>query len=61
MSGLAPQRLSLNTATVSKQWNLSQCIDGCARHGFGGISPWRDKLQEMGAVAAARAVRDAGL
>ena len=61
MSGLGPERLSLNTATVSKQWNLAQCIDGCVRHGFGGIAPWRDKLQEMGAAAAARAIRNAGL
>ena len=32
-----------------------------ARHGFGGIAPWRDKLQEMGAANAARAIKDAGL
>ncbi len=61
MSGLGPERLSLNTATVREQWNLSQCIDGCVRHGFGGIAPWRDKLQEMGTSAAARSIRDAGL
>ena len=61
MTGLGPERLSLNTATVREQWNLAECIDGCARHGIGGISPWRDKLQEMGVDAAARAIRDAGL
>ncbi len=54
-------RLSLNTATVSRQWTLAECIEGCARHGLGGISPWRDKLHEMGTAAAARAIRDAGL
>lgn len=58
---LTPDRLSLNTATVRKQWNLEQCIDGCARHGFGGIAPWRDKLHEMGVSKAARAIREAGL
>ncbi|MFV0334857.1 MAG: sugar phosphate isomerase/epimerase family protein [Tropicimonas sp.] len=58
---LTADRLSLNTATVKEQWNLAQCIEGCARHGLGGISPWRDKLQEMGAEAAARAIRDAGI
>jgi sugar phosphate isomerase/epimerase len=52
-------RLSLNTATVKEQWTLAQCIDGVARLGLGGISPWRDKLQEMGAENAARAIRDA--
>ena len=29
--------LSLNTATVRKQWNLAQMIDGCARHGIRGV------------------------
>lgn len=54
---LRPDQLSLNTATVREKWNLAQCIDGCARHGFGGIAPWRDKLQEMGADNAAKAIR----
>jgi sugar phosphate isomerase/epimerase len=53
--------LSLNTATVSVQWTLEQCIDGCARHGIGGIAPWRDKLDACGAETAARLIRDAGL
>lgn len=53
-------RLSLNTITV-RQWSLAQCIEGCARHGIPGISPWRDKLAEMGVAAAARQIRDAGL
>ena len=61
MSGVEPRRVSLNTATVREQWTLAECIEGCARHGFGGICPWRDKLHEMGTTAAARAIRDAGL
>ncbi len=60
-TGVEASRLSLNTATVREQWSLAQCIDGCARHGIGGISPWRDKLQEMGATNAAKAIRDAGI
>ncbi len=58
---IGPHHLSLNTATVRAQWTLAEAIDGCARHGFGGISPWRDKLQEMGAGNAARAIKDAGI
>lgn len=58
---LTPERLSLNTATVSKQWNLRQCIDGCRRHGLGGIAPWRDKLHEAGVDEGARMIKDAGL
>ncbi len=56
-----PARLSLNTITLREQWTLAQCIEGCARHGIPGISPWRDKLAEMGVAAAARHIRDAGL
>lgn len=61
MRPITPDRLSLNTATLKAQWSLADCIDGCARHGFGGIAPWRDKLHEMGVEAAARAIRDADL
>ncbi|WP_322895616.1 MULTISPECIES: sugar phosphate isomerase/epimerase family protein [unclassified Yoonia] len=60
-SGIGPDQLSLNTATLREQWDLAQCIEGCARHGIAGISPWRDKLHDMGVDHAARAIRDAGL
>ena len=53
--------LSLNTATVKEKWNLRQAIEGCARNGFRGISPWRDKLAELGAKEAAKLIRDNGL
>jgi sugar phosphate isomerase/epimerase len=49
--------LSLNTATVRKQWNLAQIIDGCARHGIRGISPWRDQVSALGLTNAARAIK----
>ena len=50
-------QLSLNTATVRKQWTLAQIIDGCARHGIRGISPWRDQLGAMGVSDAVKAIR----
>jgi len=53
--------LSLNTATVRKQWKLAEIIDGCVRHGFGGIGPWRDQVAELGLKESARRIRDAGL
>jgi len=53
--------LSLNTVTVKERWGLAECIEGCARHGIPGISPWRDVLEAMGVAAAARQIRDAGL
>ena len=56
-----PELLSLNTATVREKWNLRRLIEGCARHRIRGISPWRDKLAEMGAKEAAKTIRDNGL
>jgi sugar phosphate isomerase/epimerase len=56
-----PELLSLNTITVRERWNLREMIEGCARHRIRGISPWRDKLAQMGAKEAARAIRGNGL
>jgi sugar phosphate isomerase/epimerase len=53
--------LSLNTATVKKQWNLAQIIDGCARHAIRGISPWRDQVAAMGLKEAVRAIHSQDL
>jgi sugar phosphate isomerase/epimerase len=53
--------MSLNSATVKMQCTLAQAIEGCARHGIGGISPWRDKLEECGVANAARLIRANGL
>ena len=56
-----PELLSLNTATVREKWNLRQMIEGCARRGIRGISPWRDKLAELGAKEASKLIRANGL
>ncbi|MFO1322912.1 MAG: sugar phosphate isomerase/epimerase family protein [Burkholderiales bacterium] len=53
--------LSLNTATVRAQWSLPQIVDGCARHGIRGISPWRDQVAAAGLKESAQRIRDAGL
>jgi len=53
--------LSLNTATVRKQWTLPETIAGCARHGIRGISPWRDQVATAGLKETAVRIRDAGL
>ena len=53
--------LSINTATVRAQWDLRQAIDGIARAGILGISPWRDQLEAMGVAQAAQAIRANGL
>jgi sugar phosphate isomerase/epimerase len=53
--------LSINTATTRRQWDLRQAIEGVARAGIPGISPWRDQLQAMGVDAAARLIATHGL
>jgi sugar phosphate isomerase/epimerase len=56
-----PDLLALNTATLREKWNLREIIDGCARHRFRAIAPWRDRLAQMGAKEAAKAARGNGL
>jgi len=53
--------LSLNTATVRKQWTLPQVVAGCARHGIRGIAPWRDQVAAVGLKDSTTRIRDAGL
>ncbi len=53
--------LSINTATIRAQWDLRQAIEGIARAGIAGISPWRDQLQALGVAEAARLIRMHGL
>jgi sugar phosphate isomerase/epimerase len=53
-------KLSLNAATVRKQWTLAQIIDGCARHDIRGISPWRDQVAQMGLANARKAIEANG-
>ena len=56
-----PEWLSINTATVRKQWKLPEIIEACARHGIPAISPWRDQVAECGLDTAARLIREHGL
>jgi sugar phosphate isomerase/epimerase len=54
-------KLSLNTATVRKQWNLAQIIDGCARHDIRGLSPWRDQVTALGLKESKKRIDGEGL
>jgi len=46
---------------VREKWSLREMIEGCARRSIRGISPWRDKLAELGVKDAARMIRNNGL
>ena len=54
-------RLSINQLTTRDQWSLPEAADGYARAGVGAMAVWWEKLREVGAARAARAIRDAGL
>ena len=53
--------LSINTATVRKQWPLDRIIDECARREIRAISPWRDQVAAVGLEKIARQLRDTGI
>jgi sugar phosphate isomerase/epimerase len=61
MAAPDPAKLSLNGATVKKQWKMAQIIEGCARHGIRGISPWRDQVADFGLDQTARLIKTHGL
>jgi sugar phosphate isomerase/epimerase len=53
--------LSLNLATVRKQWKLPEAVAAAARHGFTGVAPWRDMVEETGVAEAARIFKGSGM
>ena len=53
--------VSLNLATVRRQWKLPQAVAAAARHDFAGVAPWRDMVQETGLAEAARILMGSGL
>jgi sugar phosphate isomerase/epimerase len=54
-------QLSINTATLRKQWKLEDIVAGVAQMGIRGIAPWRDQVAQAGLQEIARRIRDAGL
>lgn len=53
-------RCSLNSITV-KGLDLDGVVALATEHGFGGVAPWRDLLDDVDLPAAAARIRDAGL
>ncbi len=53
--------VSLNLATVRKQWDLPAAVAAAVRHGFAGVAPWREMVAEIGLAEAARIFRGNGL
>ncbi len=53
--------LSINTATVRKQWPLDRIIEECARRGIRAISPWRDQVAGVGLDKVAHQLKATGI
>ena len=49
-----PLDISLNLATVRRQWKLPEATAAAARHGFAGVAPWREMVHEIGVAESAR-------
>lgn len=59
--GLTPDRCAINTATLGHREPIEQVVELVARHGFGGIAPWRRDCEGFDVARIARQIRDAGL
>ncbi len=52
---------SINTATLGHAEPIGAVIERVAKHGFGGVAPWRRDLKGHDVRTVARQIRDAGL
>ena len=53
--------VSLNLATVRKQFTMREAVEAAARHGFAGVAPWREMVAETGPAEAARIFQGCGV
>lgn len=49
--------LSINLATVRKQWTLTEAVDACLKHDITAVAPWRDQIAHVGLAEAVRVIR----
>lgn len=49
--------LSINLATVRRQWTLPEAVDACLKHGITAVAPWRDQIAQVGLAEAVRVIR----
>ena len=61
MAGKSLDGLSINLATVRRQWSFAEAVDACLRHGITAICPWRDQIADTGLKEAASIVRSNGV
>lgn len=61
MMGVNLKQCAINTATLGFQCPIEQSIVAIAAAGFGGIAPWRRKIEARNVSSIAKRIRDAGL
>jgi sugar phosphate isomerase/epimerase len=49
--------LSINLATVRKQWTLTEAVEACLKQGITAVAPWRDQIAHVGLAEAVRVIR----
>lgn len=57
---MTPDQLAIHTFTT-KPWSIDECIENYARHGFGGISIWRETVQGQDLRRIGKKLADSGL
>lgn len=58
---MSVEGLSINLATVSRQFGFAAAVDACLAQGVTAIAPWRDQVEAIGLGEAARIVQANGL
>ena len=57
--------MEIHHATIhtftTRPWSIDQCIEGYARHGFGGISVWRETVAGEDLTRVRKKISDSGL
>ena len=53
---MSAPNLSMNLATLRKQYGFAEAVEACLAQGITSISPWRDQVHAVGLAEAARIV-----
>jgi sugar phosphate isomerase/epimerase len=55
------QGLSINLATLRRQFGFAEAVDACLAQGITAIAPWRDQVEAIGLDEAADIVKRSGI
>lgn len=58
---MSVQGLSINLATLRRQFGFAEAVDACLAQGITAIAPWRDQVEAIGLDEAADIVKRSGI